>query len=389
MTAELTTGKPALLYEYLDEVEGFKGWLVIDDLVHRLCAGGMRVQKGLDSGQLASMARNMTLKMRLSGIRADGAKCGIDYDPAAQGKKAAMARFIKAIRPYIESRYSMGPDLNVEMGELEQIAAGLGIPSVKMAVARAMDWDMKYFLERYALLNQEVNGSTLGRLRAGTGVAAAVLKTLDYLDIPRQQATVAVQGFGTLARAAIAGLAAAGVRVTALADAEKSVIPAKNAGIDLTNLLKTKGPLLPDTGYGAAAAIKAKDAIFACACDVLVPAAVEQAISSGIAAGLKVRAVVPGANLAVSGAVAEILAGRGIIVLPDFLAGCGGSLSMAGLFSPARPPAPAAVLAYVNDRMSELVEKVLRRSTREQVSPTVAALRFCAEAPLLPAARPY
>ena len=104
--------KPELTVEYTDPLEGFKGWLVIDSLTHRMAAGGMRVQRGLSREVVEDLAATMTLKMRIAGIRADGAKCGIDYDPASPRKEEAMLRFIRAIRPYLLERYSMGPDLN-------------------------------------------------------------------------------------------------------------------------------------------------------------------------------------------------------------------------------------------------------------------------------------
>ena len=90
---------PALVIDYVDPEEGFRGWLVRDTLDFGLCAGGMRVQPGLTGARLAEMARNMTRKMRISGLRVDGAKSGIDYDPHPPGKPAAMARFMAAKRP--------------------------------------------------------------------------------------------------------------------------------------------------------------------------------------------------------------------------------------------------------------------------------------------------
>ena len=77
----LSAEEPALVYEYTDPVEGFKGWFIRDRVCYRMCAGGMRVQKGLTRAKLASMARNMTRKMLIANIRVDGAKSGIDGRP--------------------------------------------------------------------------------------------------------------------------------------------------------------------------------------------------------------------------------------------------------------------------------------------------------------------
>ena len=165
-----------IVVEYTDQMEGFRGWLAIDRQVHRLSAGGMRVQPGLTREHLVEMARNMTRKMRIADLRVDGAKCGIDYDPTSPGKAAAVKRFLSAIRPFVETVYSMGPDLNIDMNELQSAARDLGIPSVKMAIARAQGWDLDYFLERSQVLEREIEGLSLSRLRAGYGVAAAALE---------------------------------------------------------------------------------------------------------------------------------------------------------------------------------------------------------------------
>jgi glutamate dehydrogenase (NAD(P)+) len=99
--------------------------------------------------------------------------------------------------------------------------------------------------------------------------------------------------------------------------------------------------------------------------------------------------VVPGANLAVTGEADCLLYRRGIPVLPDILAGSGGSLSMEGLFAPEDHPRPDEVLAHVKTRMMELVQQVLARSRAEQISPSQAAMRICAEALPQPGTRPY
>ena len=380
---------PALVLEYTDDEEGFRGWLVRDTLEHAICAGGMRVQPGLTAEQLAGMARNMTRKMRISGLRVDGAKCGIDYDPAAPGKRAAMQRFMAAILPYVKCCYSMGPDLNVEMTELDAIGQGLGLASVKMAVARAQGWDLAYFNSRYGILKQEVDGWPLGRLRVGYGVAVAALATLDHLGIAYPRASVAVQGFGALARAGLHGLACKGIRVVAVADAEKCIIAESGQGLDIAALLRTGGTLLPAAIPGGRARIAAREEIYHVPCDILLPAAVEKTITEAVAQLLRVRAVVPGANLAVTEAAEALLSRAGVLVLPDFLTGCGGSLAMDGLFGPQEHPTPAQVLAHVEQRMTALVRQTLARSRADQVSPTVAALRICAETVPQPGARPY
>ena len=385
-----TDDNQTIIFDYTDPDEQFKGWLVIDGTRHRLCAGGMRVQPGLSREHVIAMARNMTMKMRICGLPIDGAKCGIDYQPGAPGKLAAMTRFMAAIRPYIEDCYSMGPDLNTNMEELEGIAYGLGIPSVKMAIAKAQGMDLPSFLARYEILSQQAIGVwTLGRLRAGFGLAMAALSTLNSLAIPCQGARIAVQGFGNLAKAAIVALTEAGATITAIADAEKCIAINPGQSLPIQEFLDHPGTLLPTVSASLALRIEDKKAILSHDCDLLILAAVENVISQANASTIRAKTVIPGANLAITADGEEALFVRGIVTLPSFVAGCGGSLSMNGLFGPQKNPAPSQVLDYISCAMNSIVENILLKSTAEKINPTLAATLICQSANITSGHKPY
>ncbi len=381
--------KPALIFDYKDPIEGFDGWLVIDRFVHRLCAGGMRVQQGLTRDHLVAMAGNMTRKMQMAGLRVDGAKCGIDYDPASPGKIAAVGRFLSAIAPYIRSNYSMGPDLNIDMAELEKAASDVGIPSVKMAVGNCQGWDLDYFFERSSILKKRIGAFTLGQLRAGYGVSSAVLGMLDTIGIPTDRATVAVQGFGNLAKAALYGLHEAGVTVMAISDQNRCLTALTDDGIHVAEILGCKGSLLPDPVDPLSVKVSNYKDITGCSCDILVPAAIENTVTAEVASRLSVRAVVPGANLAITNIAEQVLHENAIPALPDFVAGSGGSLSMEGLYGPEDHPEPQDVLDHVKRRMKEMVQQVMDRAHSLGCSPAEAAQSICAAREDYPDTRPY
>ena len=379
---------PDLIVEYTDPVEGFKGWLVIDSLVHNLCAGGLRVQKGLTCNCVENLAATMTLKMRIAGIRADGAKSGIDYDPNSPGKAEALFRFIRAIKPYILDRYSMGPDMNTNMPELDAICARLGISSIKTAVASAQQYTQEEFNDRIALLSEPVGHATLGKLRAGAGLAASCLGTLDFLDLPAETASVTIQGFGGLATGAAYFLQQAGVNIIGIADQEKSLIGSVDTPLDIPFLLEhSQNGLLPKNAsigtYGES------EDIYSVKCDVFIPAAIEEAVCMQIAGNIPVKAIACGANLAVIPEAQQTLHDRGIFLVPDMIAGCGGSLSMEGLFAPDSLPTPQEVLQHVHTKTRAIVKKTLSRSKQEDRLPRDIALQLCSEAILYPGTRPY
>lgn len=380
--------EPELVVEYTDPMEGFKGWLVIDSMAHNLCAGGLRVQPGLTRECVQRLAATMTLKMRIAGIRADGAKSGIDYDPSSPGKQEALYRFIRAIKPFIKQRYSMGPDMNTTMPELDAVCSRLGITSIKTAVARAQNLTPAQFKQRTALLSRPVGHATLGKLRAGSGLAASCLGILEYLSIPAGEATVSIQGFGGLAAGAAYFLNKAGVNIVGLADREKSLISSDGEPLDISSFLSNSVdgiiPYTTSTGrYGR------REEIYSVPCDVFIPAAIENSVGAQEAATMQVRAIACGANLAVTPEAEKILHQRHILLIPDMVAGCGGSLSMEGLFAPDHLPSVEEVLAHVESKTRHIVQKLLTRSQEDKLPPREAALRLCAEASVYPGTRPY
>lgn len=380
---------PSFIFEYTDPEEGFKGWLVRDSNFHRLCAGGMRVQKGLQLDDLIRMAHNMSLKMRIHNLPVDGAKCGIDYAPEAPHKKMAIQRFIKALTPYLQTSYSMGPDLNTDMDELETLAHELSLPSVKMAISVTQGWELSYFKKRSAILKHTVNNWPLGRLRAGFGVAAAAFAVLDFLEIPIKDATFAIQGFGSLAKATAFTILNHGGKIVAISDATKCITATTTKGLELDSLLASESRMLPETIAHQSIATGPTNALWDVPCTIVIPAAVEQAVDRDIAQRLLCRAIVPGANLAVTSDAEASLTARGILVLPDFIPGSGGSLSMEGLYGPHSHPLPEQVLAHIEKKMRLAVSKTLSLSASEKTSPTLAALKICKNYHPLTDAKPY
>ncbi|MEJ2632836.1 MAG: Glu/Leu/Phe/Val dehydrogenase dimerization domain-containing protein [Acidihalobacter sp.] len=388
--ATLPDADPAVVIEYTDPQEGFKGWLVIDGVDHDLCAGGLRVQKTLTADALKGMARNMSRKMRVWGMPINGAKSGIAYDPLAPGKDAAVALFMKAIKPYLMTSYSMGADLNTQMDTLERLAHEIGVPSIKMAIANAQNLSLEEYESRYALLGQRTHGDwTLGSLRAGWGVGTAALALLDNLGLPRNEATAAVQGFGTLAKASIVALLEAGVRIVAVADVEKCLIDRSGRGLDMQVLLRTHGTLLPDPESSTDVEVTPRETVLETACDVLLLEAVENTVTAANVERIHAKGVVPGANLAVADEAVRVLHLRNIPTLPCFVAGSGGSVAMNGLFGPAAEPSAAQVLDFIKTSMDDMVAHLLSASREQGITPTEVALHLVEQGAAADRSKPY
>ncbi len=286
----------------------------------------------------------------------------------------------------------MGPDLNTAMPELDAVCNRLGMFSIKTAVAENQNLDPAAFQERVRLLKKPVGHATLGGLRSGAGVAASCLAALEFLGIPAREATVAIQGFGGLAAGAAYFLAQAGVRIIGLADREKSLFSLNGTPLDIPTLLAassgTEKGIIPVVRTGKTECADNRK-IYNTPCDIFVPAAIEKAVDRHEAENMQVRVIACGANLAITDEAEKILHKRSVLVIPDMVAGCGGSLSMEGLFGPDTPPSVQDVFAHVENKTRSIVKNMLMRSQRDNISPREAALRICAEAPLYPDTRPY
>lgn len=370
-------GETVLLYR--DEVEGFAGWLAFHGHGHRLAAGGFRVQPGLTGAKVAALARAMTGKQRLLGLAVDGAKCGIAYRPSAPGRREAMRRFLRFLRPYLLERFSMGPDMGTRWEEIEALARQEDIPSVKIAIARAQGLSQPEVLRRLRLLDVRVGGLTLAQRRAGHGLAHAALAALSWAGCRTDGQRVAIQGFGTLGRAAAVALSEAGSRVVAVADEHGALLADEALPVPALVTRPHGTPVAAGGQTGATAA--PRDALYAWPVDLLVLAACEDAMSleqaGALPAGLRVVAV--GANLGLRPDVEESLRRRGVVVVPDIVGGCGGSASMDALFGSPTCPSPERFLRRLGARTAGTADQVLEIAAGCNISPRQAAMFLCEE----------
>ena len=379
----MTGAVPVTVHRYTDPREGFSGFVTYHGSRHRLAAGGFRVQRGLNEERIVDLAGAMELKERLLGLAVDGAKAGIDYDPAAPGKREAMRRFLRFLRPHLDGRLSLGPDLGTAWSEIETLAREEGITSVKLAVARAQGLSEQELVRRLAVLDHVVDGLTVGERRSGHALAhAALAAARTTTSAPLR---VAVQGFGTLGRGAVLSLARTGASVVAVADEHGCAVAPE--GVDVDSLLAApRGVAVPAIGVGARSG--PPEALFGVPADLLVLAATEDAMDVDQASTLVARAVAVGANLGLASPVEELLHRRGVVVVPDFVGGCGGSASMDALFGPPHCPAPGELLERLAARMAGLVTRILELCDRHGCAPREAALSMCRHQ--LPAgSRPY
>lgn len=370
--------------EYTDPVERARGWLVYDAMDCRLAAGGCRVQRGLTAQTLTSLASRMTLKERLLRINVDGAKCGLDYDPAGPAKAEVLGRFIGFLRDELRTRLSLGCDMGTRWSELEHLAGLEGVPSIKYAIKSAQELSHDDFMTRIRLLDAQVGPLTLGERRAGHALAHVAIGAVRAAGL-REPLTCALQGFGNLGRAAACSLAAERVRLVAIADEYGCV--ADPRGLDIGRMLASA----QGKPVSAAAGLPSQpsDAVLSQGADMLVLAATEDGVTDEQAAALPVPVVVVGANCGLRPEAERLLHGRGVLVISDFIGGIGGSASMEVLFGAGRLPDPPAVLRRLTLMMRQMLEDLTATAIRRGCPVRDVALAIAAQPSPEIGGRPY
>ena len=165
-------------------------------------------------------------------------------------------------------------------------------------------------------------GGSLGRRDAtGRGVYTVGLEAANHLGLDITRARVAIQGFGNVGGVAGRLFAEAGARVVAVQDHGGTIH--RDAGLDVPALLAHVAAQGSVAGFAGAEVIE-NDQFWDVDCDILIPAALEQQITAANAGRIKARMVIEGANGPTTPEADDILADRGILVLPDVIANAGG-----------------------------------------------------------------
>ncbi|AEY92933.1 glutamate dehydrogenase [Streptomyces hygroscopicus subsp. jinggangensis 5008] len=383
MAAPMTT--PLLSLVWTDHVTGRQGFLVVDRLVRGVASGGLRMRPGCTLEEVAGLARGMTMKEALHYspegryIPLGGAKGGIDCDPRDPEAYGLLVRYLRAMRPYVESCWTTGEDLGLTQDLVDRAAAEAGLVSSIQAVYPLLD-DEATARERLSdAFAVEVDGIGLDELAGGCGVAESVLTALDRAAVPYSGTRVAVQGLGTMGGATARFLARAGLTVVAVADVKGTI--ANPAGLDVEALLAARD------GYGTVdrGALRPGDrelpgdAWLSAEAEVLVPAAVSYAVDRANQEGVRARWIVEAANMPVVPEAEALLTARGVTVLPDVVVN---SATNAWwwwtLFGDIGADADEA-FGHIRRSMRALTGRVLDRAEADGTTPRVAAHALVAD----------
>uniref|UniRef100_A0AAU1ZSB5 Glutamate dehydrogenase n=1 Tax=Streptomyces sp. NBC_00093 TaxID=2975649 RepID=A0AAU1ZSB5_9ACTN len=372
-------GTPLLSLTWTDHLTGRQGFLVVDRLVRGVSSGGLRMREGCTLDEVAGLARGMTMKEALHYnpegryVPLGGAKGGVDCDPQDPGAYGLLVRYLRAMRPYVESVWTTGEDLGLTQDLVDRAAAEAGLVSSIQAVYPLLDDESAARARLADAFAAEVDGIGLDELVGGCGVAESVLAALDRAEVPYAGTRVAVQGLGTMGGATARFLTRAGLTVVAVSDIKGTI--ANPAGLDIEALLAGRD------SYGTVdrAVLRPEDrelpgeAWLSVRAEVLVPAAVSYAVDTGNQERITARWVVEAANMPVLPEAEELLAARGIVVLPDVVVNSGTNAWWWWTLFGDIGADPEEAFAYTRRSMRALIDQVLARAETDGTTPRAAA----------------
>lgn len=295
------------------QVKVLTGYRVQHNVARGPAKGGVRFHSNVTLDEMKALAAGMTWKTATVNVPFGGAQGGVICDPKRMSKselERVTRRYASEILPLI------GPYLD--------------IPSPDVYTdAQTMAWMMDTYAMTVGHASHGVVtgkptsvGGSSGREEAmARGLIAVVEEACKLKKIPLRGATVAIQGFGHSGSTVARLFAEKKAKIIALSDTRGGVTNSR--GIDPLKAFRYKERSGTVVGMPGASRTT-NDELLTMKCDILVPAALENVITLNNAEAIKARIVAEAANGPTTPHADEILARRGITVLPDILANAGG-----------------------------------------------------------------
>lgn len=309
---ELTVNFPVPMDD--GTIKIFTGYRVQHNSVRGPCKGGMRYHPEVTLDEIRALAMWMTWKCATVDIPYGGAKGGVICDPKKMSSgelERLTRRYVSELMPLIGPHTDIpGPDMYTD--------------------AQTMSW----FMDTYSMnvghsMPSIVTGKPIslggskGRDEATSrGLMYCVREAMDVSDIKRKEATVAIQGFGNVGWNAARLLKdELGLTIIALSDSSGGIT--KLSGLDPVSVHEHKRRTGSVQDYPGATNITNEE-LLETQCTVLVPAAMENAITSENADNIDALILAEGANGPSTLRADKILAEKGTLVIPDILCNAGG-----------------------------------------------------------------
>jgi glutamate dehydrogenase (NAD(P)+) len=295
------------------DVEVFTGHRVLYNTSRGPAKGGIRFDLQVTLEEVKALAAWMTWKCAVVNLPFGGAKGGVVCDPL----KMSAGELERLTRRYTAGIINtLGPDSDVPAPDVN-------------TNERVMAWVMDtYSMHVRHTVTAVVTGKpvemggSLGRREAtGRGCMFVTKEALKHLGMPIQGTTVAVQGFGNVGSVAANLLAREGCKIVGISDRSGGVH--NRNGVDIAAAIAHVNRHKSLEGFHGGDRIS-NEQLLELDVDVLLPAALENVITSKNATNIKARIICEGANGPTTAGADAVLDEKGVFVIPDILANAGG-----------------------------------------------------------------
>ncbi|MCS7232730.1 MAG: Glu/Leu/Phe/Val dehydrogenase [Synergistetes bacterium] len=296
-------------------VEIFKGYRVQHNTARGPAKGGIRYHPDTHLDEVAALAFWMTWKCAVMNLPFGGGKGGVRVDPSKLSEKELerlSRRYFSEIQVIIGPHKDIpAPDINtnpkIMAWYMDTYSMNVGYTSLGVVTGKPLDL-----------------GGSEGRPEAtGRGVSILANEACKILGKDISKARVAIQGFGNVGSYSAKILSEEyGAKIVAVSDISGGIYDER--GLNISDLIHyrdmNKGII---KGYPKGEAISNKE-LLELDVDILVPAALENAITEKNANDVKAKIIIEGANGPITPEAEEILLKKGIFIVPDIVANAGG-----------------------------------------------------------------
>ncbi|HEV2963807.1 MAG TPA: Glu/Leu/Phe/Val dehydrogenase [Candidatus Angelobacter sp.] len=294
-------------------LEVFTGFRVQHSIARGPAKGGVRYTPDVTLDEVRALASWMTWKCAVVNIPFGGAKGGIIVDP----KKLSLSELEKLTRRYTaELMEFIGPEKDVPAPDVN---------TNEQTMAWMMDTYSMHMRQTVTsvVTGKPINiGGSRGRREAtGRGVMIVCDEALRKLRMERESTRIIIQGFGNVGSNAAKLMADEGYKIIGIAEFDGGIYNPR--GIDIDALLEYRDRNKTIVGFPGAEPEDPRQLLIT-PCEILIPAATENVITSQNASQIKAKIVCEGANGPTTATADEILADKRIFVIPDILANAGG-----------------------------------------------------------------
>ena len=294
-------------------IQVFEGYRVQHNFARGPAKGGIRYAPDVNLDEVRALAAWMTWKCAVVNVPFGGAKGGIRCDPQqmSTGELERMTRrYAAELLDFIGPEKDVpAPDMNTNEQTMAWIMDTYSMHSRHTVTAVVTGKPI------------DLGGSTGRREATGRGLLFVINEAIKRFKMTPDVTRVVVQGSGNVGGIAADLLHKAGYKVVAISDVHGGIY--NQNGIDIPSALDHLRATRSFEGYEGVERVS-NQGLLELECDVLVPAATENQITSQNADRIKCKVLAEGANGPTTAAADEILHNKGIFVIPDILANAGG-----------------------------------------------------------------